>query len=179
MSALNRPYGLLAEFETPADVKQAAALVRQAGYQYWDVYTPFPIHGMDAAMGLRRSPVGWPAFLGGVAGLTLGLLMIWYMNAFDYPLIVGGKPYFSPVYALPVSYELTILFSAFGAVLGMLIVNRLPRWHHPLLRHARFARVTHDRFFIVIECSDPKYSERQTRQLLAAAGSNCVEIVEQ
>lgn len=161
-------YGLLAEFATPADIMHAAEKVREAGYQRWDVFTPFPVHGMDCAMGLRNSKVGWFAFLGGVTGYTCGMLMIWWMNAQDYPLIIAGKPMFSPFAAFPPSYELTILFGAFGAILGMLFLNRMPRWHHPLFKHPRFTLVTHDRFFLVIETTDPKFSPVQTRQFMEA-----------
>jgi hypothetical protein len=174
-----KPFGLLAEFETSAEIKRAAARVRDAGYERWDVFTPFPIHGMDEAMGLRRSKVGWFTFIGGAIGLTLGMSMIWFMNAFDYPLVVGGKPLFSPVYAFPVSYELTILLGAIGSLVGMLATNRLPRWHNPLFNSERFQRVTHDRFFIVIECRDPKFSEPAARRLLEAAGSRHLEMVQE
>ena len=97
-----KSFGLLAEFETSAEIKHAAITVRDAGYQRWDVFTPFPIHGMDEAMGLRSSRVGWFTFIGGVTGFCSGMLMIWFMNKFDYALVVGGKPLFSPVYAFPV-----------------------------------------------------------------------------
>jgi molybdopterin-containing oxidoreductase family membrane subunit len=170
--------GLLAEFETSAEIMNAAQKVRDAGYRYWDVFTPFPIHGMDDAMGLRDSPVGWFAFVGGVLGCGGGMLMIWFMNGFDYPLVVGGKPLFSLVFAVPVSFELTILLGAIGAVLGMLITNRLPRWYNPLFKNERFRRVTHDRFFILIECRDPKFSETETRKLLESLGSRRVELAE-
>jgi hypothetical protein len=171
------PYGLLAEFETAAEIKKAAMRVRDAGYQHWDVFTPFPIHGLEDAMGLKGSPVGWFVFVGGVIGFCTGMLMIWFMNGFDYPLVVGGKPLFSPVYAFPVSYELTILFGSIGSFLGMLITNRLPRWHNPLFDHERFTRATHDRFFILIECRDPKFSETRTRELLESIGGRHVEMV--
>jgi hypothetical protein len=170
-------YGLLAEFETTADALHAAAMVRDAGYRRWDVYTPFPVHGMDEAMGLRKSPVGYFTFFGGITGFTLGTLMIWWMNAFDYPIIVGGKPLFSPIYAFPVCYELTILLGAFGSLFGMLFLNRLPRFHHPLFKAERFAKVTHDRFFIAIEAADPKFSDLETRKLLESAGSTHIEEV--
>jgi hypothetical protein len=173
----SKSFGLLAEFETAAEIKQAAIRVRDAGYRHWDVFTPFPIHGMDDAMGLRESRVGWFTFIGGVTGFTLGMSMIWFMNGFDYPLAVGGKPLFSPVYAFPVSYELTILLGAIGSLLGMLFTNRLPRWHNPVFNSERFRRATHDRFFILIESRDPKFSEAATRQLLQTAGSRHVEAV--
>jgi hypothetical protein len=175
---ISTSYGIIAEFETAADVLHAAEKVREAGFHRWDVFTPFPVHGMDSAMGLRNSRVGWFSFIGGVTGYTLGMLMIWYMNTYDYPILVGGKPIFSPFSAFPPSYELTILFGAFGAVIGMLFMNRLPKLYHPLLKNKRFALVTHDRFFVVIETSDPKYSETETRKLLEQAGSKYIELVE-
>jgi len=179
MNSNAKAYGLLAEFDNTTDVLHAAEKVRDAGFRRWDVYMPFPIHGMDRAMGLKNSKVGWFAFIGGVTGYTTGMLMIWWMNAIDYPLVVGGKPMFSPYGAFPPSYELTILFGAFGSLFGMLFLNRLPRLHHPLLKHKRFALATHDRFFIVIETADPKYSETETRSLLEAAGSKRIEMVEE
>ena len=179
MPATATQYGILAEFDSVAATLHAAEKVRDAGFRRWDVFTPFPVHGMDRAMGLKNSKVGWFSFLGGVTGYTSGMLMIWYMNAFDYAIPVGGKPMFSPFYAFPPSYELTILLGSFGAILGMLFLNRLPRLHHPLLKHRRFARVTHDGFFIVIEASDPKYSEIDARKLLESAVGRHIELVEE
>jgi len=179
MSTTSKPYGMIAEFNTSADILHAAEKVRRAGFRRWDVFTPFPVHGMDKAMGLKNSKVGWFSFLGGVTGYTTGMLMIWWMNAFDYRIVVGGKPMFSPYGAFPPSYELTILFGAFGAIGGMLFLNRLPRLHHPLLKHRRFALATHDKFYVVIETDDPKYSETETRKLLEAAGSKHIELVEE
>ncbi len=178
MSA-SKPYGLLAEFDKPADVMHAAEQVRDAGYKVWDVHTPYPIHGMDEAMGLKNSKVGWFSFFGGLTGYTSGMLLIWWTNAVDYKIMIGGKPMFSPFGAFPPSYELTILFGAFGALLGMLFLNRLPRLHHPLLKHDRFKLVTHDKYFIVIETADPKYSPKETRELLEKLGSKRIELVEE
>ena len=133
MSTNAKPYGLIAEFENTSSVLHAAENVRNAGFRKWDVFTPFPIHGMDKAMGIKiprsagsRSSVDAPG--------TTGMLMIWWMNAVDYQILVGGKPMFSPHGAFPPSYELTILFGAFGAIGGMLFLNRLPKLHHPLLK---------------------------------------------
>lgn len=179
MSANAKPYGLIAEFENTSSVLHAAQKVNAAGFRKWDVYTPFPIHGMDKAMGMKNSKVGWFAFLGGVTGYTTGMVMIWWMNAVDYKILIGGKPMFSPYGAFPPSYELTILLGAFGALFGMLFLNRLPRLHHPLLKHKRFAQATHDKFYVVVETTDPKYSETETRKLLEAAGSKHIEVVEE
>jgi hypothetical protein len=173
------PFAIMAEFETPAATLHAAQKVRETGYRHWDVFTPFPIHGMDRAMGIKNSKVGWFSFIGGCTGYLTGMLMIWFMNAYDYPIVIGGKPMFSPFYSFPPSYELTILFGSFGALLGMLFLNRLPRLHHPLLKNRRFALATHDRFFVVIESTDPKYSETETRRLLESLGSPRIELVEE
>ena len=179
MAETPKAYGIIAEFDTPADIMHAAEKVRDLGFRKWDVFTPFPVHGMDKAMGLKNSKVGWFSFLGGVAGYTTGMLMIWWMNAYDYPILIGGKPMFSPFGAFPPCYELTILLGAFGSLGGMLILNRLPRLHHPLLKHGRFALASHDKYFLVIETSDVKYSETETRKLLEATGSKRIELVEE
>jgi hypothetical protein len=179
MAEAPRIYGLIAEFDTAAEILHAAERVRDAGFKRWDVFTPFPVHGMDKAMGMKNSQVGWFAFVGAVSGYTLGMLMIWFMNDFDYPIPVGGKPMFSPYGAFPPSYELTILLGSFGALFGMLFHNGLPRLHHPLLKHKRFGLATHDKFFIVIESSDSKYSESETRRLLESIGSPRIETVEE
>ncbi len=177
MAESSATYALLAEFETTADILQAAAKVRDAGYRRWDVFTPFPVHGMDEAMGLRKSQVGWFTFITGATGLTLGYLMIWWMNASDYSIIVGGKPLFSPIYGFPVAYECTILLGSFGSLGGMLLLNRLPRWYHPLFNSDRFKLATHDRFFIAIEATDPRFDDTETRKLLEETGGKHIEEV--
>lgn len=172
-------YGLMAIFDTPADAMHAAEQVRDAGYSKWDVHTPYPVHGMDAAMGLPNSKVGWFTFLGGATGYTTGMTMIWWMNAYDYKIVIGGKPMFSPFYTFPVSYELTILLASFGSLIGMLLLNRLPRLHHPLLKNRKFCQgATHDKYIVVIETADPKFNDQETRKLLASAGSKHIELVE-
>lgn len=179
-AAAREIYGLLAVFTTPADAMQAAEKVRDAGYKRWDVHTPFPVHGMDDAMGLKNSQVGWFTFFGGLAGYTLGMTMIWWMNAVDYKIVVGGKPMFSPFFSFPVAYECTILLAAFGSLIGMCLLNRLPRLHHPLLKNRTFCQgATHDKFIVVIETSDPRYSEVETRELLESVGGRQIQLVEE
>ncbi len=173
-------HGVMGVFETPADAIHAAETVRDAGYKRWDVHTPFPVHGMDAAMGLKHSKVGWFGFLGGVSGYTLGMLMIYWMNAVDYKIVIGGKPMFSPFFAFPVSYECTILLTAFGTLGGMAFLNRLPKLHNPLLNNRTFCQgATHDKFIVVIESSDPRYSSVETRGLLESTGCQHIEYIEE
>ena len=166
----SQPYGLIATFEKPADVMHAAEQVRDAGYKFWDVISPFPVHGMDRAMGIRRSRVPRISIMGGILGFTTGMSLIFWTGAVDYTLIVGGKPYFSPMFAFPVSYELTILFMAFATILGMLIMNGLPMHYHPAMKFKNFHRGTNDRFFIVIESRDPRFNAANTRALLEKNG---------
>lgn len=176
METTARPHSLLAEFQTPADVMAAAIQCRDAGFSKWDVYSPFPIHGMDQAMGVKKSPVGWFTFTGGFIGFFSGMIMIWWMNEYNYPLVVGGKPLFTPLYAFPVSYEMTILLSAFGTLFGLAVLCGLPRFYNPLFRNKRFKKATDDAFFICIEAADPKFS--QARTLLEKTAARNVELVE-
>jgi Protein of unknown function (DUF3341) len=173
-----KPYGILAEFDSPAAILYAAEKVRDAGYSRWDVFTPFPIHGMDRVMGLKNSLVGWVSlFMGGGAFLSV-VGLIWFANAFDYPLIVGGKPMFSVPMTFVPAYIMMIMGAAVGALIGMLAFNELPRFHHPLFTSERFALVSRDKFSLLIGSTDPKFSETETRKLLEAIGGAHIEIIE-
>ena len=174
----DKNYGLMAEFDSPAAILSAAEKIRAAGYCRWEAFTPFPIHGLDKVAGFKNSLVGWFAFLfgGGAFVATMGL--IWFSNAFDYPLIVGGKPMFSPPMSFVPSYIMMVLGAAVGAFVGMLALNGLPRLHHPLLQKARFALASRDKFFLVIGTNDPKFSETETRRLLESIGGTHIEPVE-
>ena len=141
-------YGLLARFATPADLYRACEGVRDAGFTRWDAHTPFPVHGLDRAMGLRRSPLPWIVLVMGLVGVGLGFLLQWWVHAGAYPLVISGKPYAAwPAY-VPIAFEVGVLFAALGAVLGMLGLNRLPMHHHPLFQSQVFERVTDDAFFL-------------------------------
>jgi len=178
MTDAQKLYGLMAEFETPGAVLRAAEQVRAAGYRRYDVFTPFPIHGLDKVMGYRNSHVGVVSLLLGAGAFFSVVFLIWFCNTYDYPLIVGGKPMFSPPMTFVPSYILMILGAAFGSLLGMLGLNQLPRLHHPLFGKRRFALVTRDKFIIVIGANDEKFSAAETRQLLAALGGANIETVE-
>lgn len=173
-----RPWGLLAEFETPGELLHAAEAVREKGYTRWDCYSPFPVHGLDRAMGLRDTRLPWVVLVGGVAGCGTAILMQWWMNAVDYPLLISGKPLFSLPANIPVAFELTVLFSAVTAFLAMFLFNGLPRLFHPTFRSERFRKVTDDRFFITIEAVDPRFDAERTSELLRAAGGKHLEWLE-
>lgn len=171
-----RLYALGAEFESTGDLYEAAEKVRDAGYTVWDCHSPFPIHGMDHAMGLKKSRLSAVVFVCGCLGFLTGLGLVTITSFGIYPTIVHGKPdtwvkgLLSLQFFFPVMYELTILFSAFGAVWGMILWNGLPRYHHPLFNWSRFAKATDDKFFIVIEARDPNFSETKTKALLEEIG---------
>jgi hypothetical protein len=173
-----KPYGLIATFETPGALMHAAEQVRDAGYRRWDCITPFPIHGLDKAMGVGRSRVPRISLCGGITGFCTGMSMIWFMDKFDYALTVGGKPFFSPLFAFPVSYELTILFTAFATIGGMFFLNGLPMHYHPVLNYDKIRRGTDDQFFIVIERSDPRFNPDNTKALLARIGGGDITELE-
>jgi len=163
---MSKPYGILALFNTAQEIYHAAESVRDAGYKRWDCITPFPIHGMNEAMGLKRSLVGAFTLVGGLTGFTTGMTIAWFAGEFNYPLIVQGKPFFSFVFPFPVAYELTILLSAFGTLIGMFLTNRLPRHPHPVMDYSNFHRLTDDKFAVVIETDDPLYDEAKTKRFL-------------
>jgi len=166
----SQPFGLMAMYDTPAEAMHAAEQVRDAGYKFWDVISPFPIHGMDRAMGMRRSKVPRISICGGILGFTTGMSLIFWTGGYNYKLIVGGKPFFSPLFAFPVSYELTILFTAFATIIGMFVLNGLPMHYHPVMKHPKIHRGSDDRFFIVIETRDPRFNAANTRALLEKSG---------
>jgi len=177
-SSLKPQAGILAEFATPQALLQAAAAVRDAGFTKWDAHTPYAVHGLDKAMGIRPTRLAWFVFAAGLAGACTGLGLQWFCNTSDYPLLVSGKPYFSLPANIPVVFELTILFAAGAAVLGMLGLNGLPQLYHALFKRPRFRRVTDDRFFIAIEAADPRFDAGQAEALLRARGALAVERVE-
>jgi hypothetical protein len=174
-----RTWGLLAQFENPARLMEAAEKTRDAGYQRFEAWSPFPIHGMDDAMGLPLSRIPWVVLFMALTGLTGGFLLQWWTGAVDYELIIGGKPLFSWEFGLPVMFEATVLLSAFGAVFGWIIMNGLPRPYHPLDRVQAFKKVTDDGFFLTIEAKDPKFDVEQTRAFLQGLGGQDVTLVEE
>ena len=174
-----KPWGILAEFESVPVLKLAAEECRRAGFRHWDVHTPFPVHGMNNAMGLKHTRLPLVVLGAGLTGMGLAMLMQWWMNAVDYRLNISGKPFFSVPANIPIVFELTILFAALTAFIAMLAMNALPRHHHPLFRSERFRRVTQDRFFISVEARDPLFDESRLRGYFELLGSVRVERIEE
>jgi hypothetical protein len=173
----NKVFGILAEFEHPGALMDAAKKVNEAGYQKFDTYSPFPIHGMDEAMGLKESKLGWIVLVHAILGFTGALAMITFMSYADYPINISGKPFLNWPAFVPVTFELTILLSAFGAVFGMFFLNGLPKLHHPLFNSKKFEKVTDDSFFVCIEANDTLFAEDRVNELFKDAGALHIEKV--
>lgn len=170
--------GVLGEFETVDSVFAAAEKIRDAGFTTWDVHSPFPIHGIDEAIGIKPTVLPWLVLAGGLFGLAGGYVLQWFCNAYIFPFLVSGKPFLSFAAYIPIMFECTVLCASLVAVFGMLGLNQLPMLYHPLFKSERFRRVTDDRFFIMIDSSDPKFDEQATPKLLRELGAAAVENVE-
>lgn len=171
-------YGVLAEFADPGELMHAAEKVRDAGFSQWDVHSPFPVHGMDKAMGLKPSGLGGIAFIVAVGGGLAALGFQCWVHMVDYPLSIAGKPLMSIPAFIPITFEVTILSAAFATVFGMFALNKLPRLHHPLFYSDRFAKATDDAFFISIEAKDDKFDPQKTVAFLKSIGGTNVELLQ-
>jgi hypothetical protein len=171
-------YGLLAEFATMEAVVAAAAKVRDAGYTVTDAFSPFPVEGLNEALGKKPTRIGYAILAGGITGLVSAFGLMFYTAVIDYPINVGGRPLFSwPMY-FPIMFELTVLLSAFTAVFGMIGLNGLPRPYHPLFNVPEFLKASRDTFFIAIEATDPKFDATQTKSFLKGLSAKGVYEVE-
>ncbi|MEM1207885.1 MAG: DUF3341 domain-containing protein [Planctomycetota bacterium] len=182
---------VLGEYDDVSQVIHAATKFRDAGYQRWDLYAPFPIHGVEKAMGFGYTSLPWVSLIFGVTGLLTGLVLMTYTMASEfatpwfpfsqklwgYPFLISGKPYHSGPAWIPVMFELTIMFAAYSTVFGMFIMNKLPMLYNPLFKSERFRRATQDRFFIGVNCRDPKFDVEEITRLLKDTGSTHVETV--
>jgi hypothetical protein len=171
-------YGVVAEFTSAYDILHAAHEVRKAGFTRLDANTPFPVHGLDTALGHPGSKIPWIVLAGACFGGGGGLLLQWWTSAVDYPLRIAGKPFFSLPAFVPITFELGVLFSAFAAIGGMLLLNRLPQPYHPVFTHSRADRMTDDAFLLAVEADDPEFDVQKARQALSAAGGQNVEVLQ-
>lgn len=156
----------MAEFDTATELVDAARSTRDAGYKRTDAFSPFPIHEIDEALGIKRSILPVLVFFGGITGLLSGVSLQVFVHYIDYPLNIGGRPYLSWLSFVPPSYELTILLAGFTAVFGMLFLNGLPRPYHPVFNVPRFSLATREKFFLLIEAADEKYNYDETKAFL-------------
>ncbi len=176
-----RVYGYLAEFKSASALYKAAEKVRDAGFRKWDCYTPYPVHGLDTAMGMKRSILPWFVFFGGITGTATAFALAYSTQVLIYPTVVQAKPtnIFTIPAFFPIMFELTILFSGFTVLFGLLGLIQLPRLNHPLFASKQFHRATDDGFFIAIEARDAKFGPDATRSLLAEIGGENIELVEE
>lgn len=163
-------YGVIAEFNDPQTLLDAANAVREKGYTATDAFSPFPIHGLAEAVGFHKSRLSAIVLTMGLAGGIGGFFMCWYANVIAYPLNIGGKPYNSWPAWIPIAFECAILLAAFGAVFGMLALNGLPMPYHPVFNVRRFDSASRDKFFLVIQARDPKFRLDDVRQFLQSLG---------
>ncbi len=159
----NNIYGILAEFDSTTEIVRAAEKLRDAGYTKTDAFSPFPIHEMDEALGIKRTILPYLVFSGGIIGLCLGFALQIGTHVFEYPIIVGGRPHLSLPSFIPPAYELTILLAAFTAVFGMLLLNGLPKPYHPVFNVPRFNLASREKFFLLVEAEDPKFDYEETK----------------
>lgn len=174
--AENSIYGLMAEYDNPDDLLHAAQGAYAAGYRNMDAFSPLPIHDLAESLGYEKHRVPFWVLLGGVVGACTGFGLQYWVSVIEYPLNIGGRPFLSWPMFIPVTFELGVLFAAFGALLSMLILNGLPQPHHPVFNVKDFERASGDGFFLCIEAEDPKFELSETRSFLE--GLHATKVVE-
>ncbi len=167
----------MAEYPDEHKLLEAARKVRDSGYTDTDAFTPFPVHGIDEALGIKPTILPFIVLCCGFTGLCLALTMQYWMNGVDYMYIISGKPMGITPASVPVSFEMTILFSAFSTFLGMIALNKLPRFSNPVFTNPRFDRATDDKFFLYVSASDKYYNRESVKELLGATAPDALEEV--
>jgi Protein of unknown function (DUF3341) len=170
-------YAVMGEFDNPEDLVAGGRKIREMGYTRLDAMTPFPVHGIDAALGIPYSKLGWIVICCGLTGTATALLLQWWCGTINYPLVIGGKPLFDFTFSIPITFELTVLFSAFASLLGMLGLNGLPKLYHPSMNYRQAHRATDDKFLLVVEADDPKFDAEETAAHMKSVGAQTVEVV--
>ncbi|MCE3017285.1 MAG: DUF3341 domain-containing protein [Pirellula sp.] len=176
----NRPpraFGWMAEYSNEHKLLEAARKVRDSGYTDTDAFTPFPVHGIDEALGIKPTKLPFIVLCCGLTGLSLALLMQWWMNGVDYMYIISGKPMGITPASIPVAFEMTILFSAFSTFLGMIALNQLPKFSNPVFTNPRFDRATDDKFFLYVSAKDKYYNRDSVRELLGGTQHDSLDEV--
>lgn len=174
---INKPAGMLAEFNDPAELLAAARKMKDGGYKKYDCHSPFPVHGMDGAMGMKRSPLGFIVFAVAAVALIGGFALQWWTSSVDYKIVISGKPFFSYQAYGPVAFAIMVLSSAFVSLLGMLALNKLPMLFHPLFSSKSFERAMDDGFFVSVEAADAKFDVTNTQNFLTEIGGKNVEVI--
>lgn len=178
MSDVDKILGVLAEYDSPSEIFHACEETRLAGFKHFDSFTPFPVHNLDKAMGLKPSKLPWIVLAFGLMGGMFAISFMVWASAYDYPFNIGGKPTWSIPAFIPITFEVTILFSALSAVFGMMVLNRMPKFNQPLFNILNFAKVTDDKFFLMIESSDEKFDKDRVVEFLNNTRAKNVIVVE-
>jgi len=169
----------MAKFESTSQLLEAAKKMHESEYKKYDCHSPFPIHGLDKAMGLKRSSLGWLVGLAAIIGTSGALALQWWTSTIDYPLVISGKPLFSYQAYVPVTFAVGVLLSAFTALFGMLALNGLPRFNHPVFNSDQFKAASDHLFFISVEVEDPQFDETKTIQFLESIGGTDCELLQE
>lgn len=169
---------VMAQFDDPGSLLHAAKQTRDAGYKEFDCHSPFPVHGMDGAMGLSRSPLAKIVFVIAMSAVCGMIALTYYVSVIAYPLVISGKPLFSYVAYAPPIFAIGVLTGALTAVFGMLALNKLPMPYHPLFNSPNFSKVTDDGFFVTVQSNDPQYDEQKVKSFLTSIGGKNVEVIQ-
>jgi hypothetical protein len=171
-------YSLTAIFDKPDDIIHAAEKVSGSGYTKYDVNTPYPVHGLDGAMKLPPSKLGYAALALGLSGTLAGVLMIYFMSVLDYPIVIGGKPFFALPAFIPIMFEVTVLAAAVGTVVTMLFFFfKFPNNNHPLHDTEYMKQVSLDKYGVSIQADDPKFNEEEIKTMFSGLGAVSVSPV--
>lgn len=173
----DQPFAILGNFTDVNVLFHAAEKTRDAGYQDFDIYTPYPVHGLDKAMGVKRTILPHISFWGGITGLASSVLLMWWTGAVDYKLSIGGKPFFAVQFGMPVMFELTILLTALATFFALWGLCKLPRWYNELQHDEGFRRACDDQFVVAIFSTDRRFSTENTRKFLSEIGADDVRSV--
>jgi len=171
------PVGIVGEFTDPNQLMTAAEKIRDAGYRKWDIHTPFPVHGLDKAMGIKRSILTYISFTGMVGGLSTALGLQWWTGAYDYRLNIGGKGFFDWQFSMPIDFELSILGTALFTVLGLFALTRMPTWWNRYQDDESFKKATDDTHVVTIDVEDDRFSADGTQDFLRQIGAANVHLV--
>lgn len=174
----DKVYAAMGTFDSPEALVEAGKKMYALGYRNLDAMTPFPVHGIDDAIGIPRSKIGWIAICAALLGVVTAQALIYYVGVINYPLVIGGKPLFDFTFTIPVTFELAVLFTGITTTIAIFALNGLPRLYHPSMNYRNAHRATDDRFLLLVECDDPKFHPQKTAEDLRHAGASDVEVVE-
>jgi hypothetical protein len=174
----DKVYGAMGTYSTPRELVEAGKKMYALGYRKLDTMSPFPVHGIDEAIGVPRSKIGWIVIIAALTGLFTAQALMYYVGVINYPLIIGGKPLFDFTFTIPVTFELTVLFAGITTTVCIFGLNGLPRLYHPSMNYRNSHRTTDDQFVLIIEADDPMFQPQKASNDLRTAGASDVEVVE-